>query len=143
MRIRSIAAVALCATLATVSACKRQSAQGATRDTTAAVGPVNVTAVDLGRSIDADNKIKDATATFRPRDTVFVVVETSGQAGGTLQSRWSFHDGQVVKEASQPVAADSRTEFHVSKPDGWPIGRYRVEILHNGAVLESKEFEVK
>jgi hypothetical protein len=35
------------------------------------------------------------------------------------------------------------TEFHISKPSGWPAGKYKVEISADGAPAGSKEFEVK
>ncbi len=145
MRLQSMAVIALCATVAAAAACKgRQEARGATRDTTAAVSALTVRSVELGKSIDADRKIKDGATTFRRGDTIYAVVETSGSTG-TLVARWTYQDGQVVNEASQAIAAspDSRTECHISKPDGWPAGRYRLELLHNGGGVESKEFEVK
>ena len=50
-----------------------------------------------------------------------------------------------MDESSQTVQASgkTRTEFHVSKPDGWPIGRYRVDVTLNGNPAGSKDFEVK
>jgi hypothetical protein len=35
------------------------------------------------------------------------------------------------------------TEFHISKPGGWPKGKYKVEILLNGVAAETEDFEVK
>jgi hypothetical protein len=35
------------------------------------------------------------------------------------------------------------TEFHLSKPDGWPVGNYRIEVLLNGTQAATKSFEVK
>jgi hypothetical protein len=42
-----------------------------------------------------------------------------------LRSRWTFEDGQVVNE-SQNIASSGPavTEFHISKPDGWLVGKY-------------------
>ena len=34
------------------------------------------------------------------------------------------------------------TEFHISKPSGWPKGKYQVTLTMNGST-ESKDFEVK
>ena len=143
MRLHNMVVIALCAT--TAAACKgRQTAQASDNTTAAAPGALTITSVELGRSIDAGRRIQGGTTTFRRGDTIYAVVATSGSSGGTLQARWMFQDGQVVNESSQPIAAspDSRTEFHISKPDGWPSGRYRLELLHNGAVVQSKEFEV-
>jgi hypothetical protein len=146
MHLRSLAACALIATLAGTAACdKRQTAQGATRDSTAAAG-LSVTSIKLGRSLNPDNTIKDNTDNFRPTDPIYAVVETKGNETGTLKARWTFEDGQVIDETSQPIApsgAESRTEFHITKPDGWPVGRYRLELSVNGRVVDTKEFEVK
>jgi len=141
MRLHSMVVIALCAT--TAAACKgRQTAEGATRDNATAAA-LTVRSVELGRSIDADRRIQGGTTTFRRGDTIYAVVETSGESSGTLQARWTYQDGQVVDQSSQSIAAsDSRTEFHISKPDGWPAGKYRLELLQNGAVVETKEFEV-
>ena len=146
MHPRSLAALALIATLGGTAACdKRQTAQGATRDSVATAG-LNVTELKLGRSLNPDNTIKDNTDDFKATDTVFAVVQTRGNETGTLKARWTYQDGQVVDETSQPIAPsgdESRTEFHISKPDGLPAGRYRIEVSVNGRVVDSEEFEVK
>jgi hypothetical protein len=51
----------------------------------------------------------------------------------------------VVDESSRNISAsgDDVTEFHISKPSGWPTGRYKVQILLNGTPVESEDFEVK
>jgi len=57
----------------------------------------------------------------------------------------TYQDGQVVDESSRNISAtgDDFTEFHISKPTGWPKGKYTVQILLNGAPVESEEFQVK
>lgn len=54
-------------------------------------------------------------------------------------------DGQVVKEESRQIAPNgaATTEFHVSKPDGWPEGEYKVEVSLNGTPSGTKSFEVR
>jgi hypothetical protein len=63
----------------------------------------------------------------------------------TLVARWTYGDGQLVKESSQTIAPSGPTvsEFHISKPDGWPAGSYKVEVVANGAPVGSQSFEVK
>jgi len=34
------------------------------------------------------------------------------------------------------------TEFHISKPGGWPEGDYKVEVMLNGASAGTKSFKV-
>ena len=117
----------------------------ATTDQGAAAG-VRVTEIDLGRSLAADKGIADKTSEFRPSDTIYVSVETDGTSPqATLLTRWTYQDGQVVKELSETIAPTrkSRTEFHIVKPDGWPAGKYAVAVSLNGAAAGSKDFAVK
>ncbi|MGQ0643860.1 MAG: hypothetical protein ACT4P6_24175 [Gemmatimonadaceae bacterium] len=114
-----------------------------TVDTAAAV---SVTEIDVGKSIAADKRLTAATTDFMARDTIYAVVSTQGTApSATLQARWTFEDGQVVDETTQTIAptGPAVTEFHISKPDGFPKGKYRVEILLNGTPAGTKEFTVK
>ena len=111
-----------------------------------ATSAVRVSDVKLGRAVGADKKLTDETEEFRPTDVIYAVVETQGSGStAALQARWTFEDGQVVDESSRNIAAAGGdfTEFHISKPSGWPKGKYKVEILLNGQPAESEDFEVK
>ena len=106
-----------------------------------------VTEVELGRSIDANGRIADGASTddFGVSDTIYVSVNTDGTAAGKrLTARWTFEDGQVVDETSQTISASgpATTHFHISKPDGWPAGSYKVEIQLDGRTVETEEFEI-
>ena len=35
------------------------------------------------------------------------------------------------------------TDFSISKPDGWPAGHYRLEVMNNGMVVQTREFDVQ
>ena len=107
---------------------------------------VRVADVKVGRGLGADRRLTNETDDFRPPDTIYAVVETQGSAPATsLQARWTYGDGQVVDESTRSIAADGDdvTEFHISKPSGWPKGKYKVEILLNGVSAETEDFEVK
>ena len=132
----------------TASGCgkKDNSAAVETASGTPASTPLSVTDVKLGRALGADKRLTDETDKFRQADVIYAVVETQGTApNAALQARWTYQDGQVVNEASRNISAagEDVTEFHVSKPSGWPKGKYTVQILLNGAPVESKDFEVK
>jgi hypothetical protein len=101
--------------------------------------------IDLGRTVNPDKSIGDRTGEFRPAETIYASVQTEGTGRGTLKARWTFQDGQVVDETTQEISptGPSKTEFHIAKPDGWPVGKYRLEVLLNGNVASTKEFEVK
>jgi hypothetical protein len=105
-----------------------------------------VQGIDVGKSIGADKKVTAPATTFGRRDTIYVSVATEGAAPSkTISAKWTFQDGQVVKEQSEAIAptGPAATEFHISKPKPWPVGKYKVEIAVDGAAAGSKEFEVK
>ena len=125
---------------------KDAASTGDTGSGAATTAAVRVADVKLGRAVGGDKRLTDETDDFRPGDTIYAVVETQGSGPNTaLQARWTYQDGQVVDESSRTIAAsgDEVTEFHISKPGGWPKGKYKVEILLNGAPAESEDFEVK
>jgi hypothetical protein len=108
-------------------------------------GSARVTDVAVGRSINPDKTVKEAGDAFAPGDTIYVSVKTDGAAqGARLQTRWYFND-KVVEESSEMISptGPAVTEFHLSKPDGWPVGNYRIEVLLNGTQAATKSFEVK
>src|SRR6476646_6638463 len=127
----------LVAAAVAVTACGPKKASGA--------NAVAVTSVDLGRSLKPDLKIDDNTTTFHPADVIYASVETKGTNPVTLGSRWTFQDGQVVNETSRTISPTgdepTRTEFHISKPGGWPVGKYHVVITLNGTTADQKDFE--
>ena len=102
----------------------------------------SVTVVDLGNAIGADNRITTPSTTFAKGDTIHASVASDG-AAGNLTAKWTFGD-QVVDTQDKAVAAGPQvTEFSVSKPDGWPVGKYKLEVSTNGTVVQTREFEVK
>lgn len=110
--------------------------------------PFSVTSIDLGKAIGSDNKISEPTTTFGPKDTIYASVSTDGAAStATIKSKWTFGDaGQLVKEEELPPLAPNGPathEFHISKPSGWPVGKYKVEIFVDGTSAGTKDFEVK
>jgi hypothetical protein len=101
-----------------------------------------VTMVDLGNAIGADNRVTAPSTTFAKGDTIHASVASDG-AAGNLTAKWTFGD-QVVDTQDKAVAAGPQvTEFSVSKPDGWPLGKYKLEVSSNGTVVQTREFEVK
>lgn len=148
MRMRRVSLLALgCASLVIAAACGRKASGGENTGSTTAGGTntISVTDINIGRSINADLTIKDNTVSFRPADVVYASVETKGAAPATLGVRWIYNDSQVVDEGTRDIhpTGPTRTEFHISKPDGFPEGRYRLEVTLNGASAGTKEFEIK
>lgn len=144
-------ATALAASLALAllaSACNRDTAEAPAEQPAPAppAAAVEVTDVELGTSVGSDRRVVDATDTFRSTDTIYVSVLTRGSAARSeLTARFTYEDGQLVDESTQTIAptGSDATEFHVSKPDGWPAGDYEVEILLDGRSVEREEFRVE
>ena len=104
---------------------------------------INVTAVDLGSAVGDDNRISVPTSTFAGTDTIHASVVTDGATGGTLVATWTYQDGQVVDTQEKVVPAGPQvTDFSITKPDGWPAGNYKLEISRDGAVVQTREFNV-
>lgn len=155
MRNRTTLAVAtaLAATLA-LAGCKKKDEAATTPPpaaepaaTTPAPAPApaasTVTGVELGNAVGADNRVTAPSATFAATDTIHASVATDGP-GGNLTAKWSYQDGQTVESQDKVVAAGPQvTDFSISKPDGWPLGKYKLEVLLNGSVIQTREFEVK
>jgi hypothetical protein len=138
--------VSVClALLVVAAACGRKSGN----DTVGTTGTstVRVTDATVGRAIGGDKAIADKTETFAPNDTIYVSVATDGSSpSASLRAKWTFEDGQVVDESTRAIAQTNtheRTEFHISKPDGFPAGKYKVEVFLNDVPAESKNFEVR
>ena len=105
--------------------------------------PATVVSVDLGSAVGADNKVTMASTSFATKDTIHASVATDG-AGGKLNAKWTYQDGQTVDSQDKDVAAGPQTtDFSISKPDGWPAGKYKVEISLDGNVVQSRDFDVK
>jgi hypothetical protein len=110
--------------------------------------PFRVTGVQLGKGIQPDNTLQSTTDVFGPKDTVYLSVTSEGLAShAMLATRWTFGPKDVlVHEESKPVSPPSRnplrTEFHISKPSGWPLGTYKVALTVDGQPSQTKTFTV-
>ena len=112
----------------------------------------SVTAVDLGSAVGPDLKVTTATATFKPKDTIYASITTStsdpaATVPGKLGVQWTYNDASgpmSVNQESKDVAftGAGTNEFHIAKPDGFPVGKYKVDVSLDGNVVQSKEFEV-
>lgn len=151
---RSWSTLALGLALAMAPACKKKTETGAAApDTTAAApapapaaAPFSVQGVEVGKQVGPDKRVTAASTTFGPKDTIYASVATDGAAPSkTIAAKWTFGTGKLVKADSQTIAptGPAATEFHISKPSGWPVGKYKVEISVDGSPAGSKDFEVK
>ena len=107
--------------------------------------PLRVVEIDLGRAIGPDNRVIDAADEFRINDTIYASIVMVGTANETtLKARWTEASGQLVDETVRTVTpvGETITEFHLAQPGGWRKGKYRVEIVVDGATVGRQEFEV-
>lgn len=165
-----VLAVALLAALA-LTACKKHDETPVATDTTpVATAPAttepapapapmpsapattgSVTDLQLGTAVGADNRVGTPATSFTTKDTLYASVNTAANTTGKLGAHWTYlgADGTAapidVDSQSQDVsgAAAGTHEFHVSKPDGWPPGKYHVDITLDGATVQSSDFTVK
>jgi hypothetical protein len=112
-------------------------------ETAPAPAGVTVTTVDLGNAVGTDNRVTTPATSFAGTDTIHASVATDG-AGGNLTARWTFQDGQVVDTQDKVIPAGAQvTDFSITKPDGWPAGHYKLEVMNNGMVVQTREFDIK
>ena len=107
--------------------------------------PLRVVEIDLGRAIGPDKRVIEPLDEFHSGDTIYASIVMIGRAeAATLAARWTRVSGVVVDETVRTVSPVGETiaEFHLVQPAGWEKGRYRVEILLDGATVGREEFEV-
>ena len=109
-----------------------------------------VSGIELGNAVGPDNRVTTAMTTFAAGDTIYGTVTTAAPTGN-LEARWSYlgaagSTALPTKVDTQAIALSGGSTthaFHVSKPGGWPVGRYRLEVSLDGNVLQTRDFEVR
>jgi hypothetical protein len=106
-------------------------------------GPLRVTTIQTGRSLNSDKSVGNHTTRFKPDDTMFVSVLTDGPGSGTIMARWRYA-GRLVSEESRDVSFrdHAATEFHIQNSSGFPPGDYSVEILVDGNSFATRTLRV-
>ena len=110
---------------------------------TACSGPLELTNIQIGRSLNQDGSIASITTRFKPSETVYVSVQT-GAGKGVVGVRWKF-GSQVIDEPTKAVSANGpkSTEFHLQNNGGFPPGDYSVDVLIDGVQVGSRNFKVE
>jgi hypothetical protein len=106
--------------------------------------PLQVTAIQLGKSLNPDNSVGTFTTSFKPRDTVFISVLTGASGSGTLETRW-YYGSSKVSEMKKDVSyhGSAATEFRFHNTAGFPPGDYRVEIFLDGKSVGERTFKIE
>lgn len=111
----------------------------------AVTAPIDVTRLILGTAIGPDGTIAQPTATFKPADTIHAAVTTErAWHDVALKARWTFQDSSVVNETTKTISPTGTlvTDFQLTNDAGWPIGRYKLEILVNDQLAAVTEYTV-
>ena len=106
--------------------------------------PLNVAAIQTGKSLNSDGSIAGISTTFSPRDTMYVSVLTDARGSGTITVRWSLR-GRVINEASREVSYNDQaaTDFRFQAADGFPPGDYQIEVLLDGTSVGTRTVRVQ
>lgn len=159
-RLPLVLSAALIASVAVVGCKKKEEAPPAPPAATtpapapaAAAATASVASVDLGSAVGADFKVTAPATTFKPKDTVYASVGTTtsdpaATVPGKLTATWHYDKagtqvkaGEETKEVN--FSGPGTTDFFLKMASGLPVGKYKVEISLDGAVVQTKEFEVK
>ena len=105
--------------------------------------PLTVGAIQLGRSLNADNSVASQASTFKPSETVYIAALNPARGEGTISVKWYFGT-QLLSERSKQVTfkGAAATEFHLQSTAGFPEGDYSVEVLLNGQSAGRRNFNV-
>ncbi len=100
--------------------------------------------IQLGRGLNPDKTATGFTTRFKPDDTIYVAVLTTGAGASKLKARWVFA-GRVVSEPEKQVSyqGPASTEFHIQNSSGFPAGDYSVELFIDGTSVGSRPFRVE
>lgn len=154
--IRTRTLFAMSVALLAVTACKKGDNADSSSANPPAANPVPTppppaTAISIfsGKRLGDNKQVADSTSMFGVRDTMYVVVTTDNTPnGGNMMAKWTYQTGQVVDSIIQQVDKTDAgkpttvTEFHVSKANPWPAGKYTVDITLDGRSLGTKTLEV-
>jgi hypothetical protein len=105
---------------------------------------LRVTDIQLGRSVNADSSIANPTASFAPRDTIYVSVSTAGVGSATIGVRWKYGE-RVIDEPKKKVSYRdlAATDFSLKSVSGFPPGDYTAEVFLDDQPVGTKTFRVE
>ena len=106
--------------------------------------PLQITAIQLGRSLNPDHSVAEFTTVFTPQNTIYLSVLTRGGGSGTISVRWTY-GAKVVGEPQKTVADRdvAATEFALQSAGGFPPGEYSAEVFLDGKSVETRTFRVE
>jgi hypothetical protein len=106
--------------------------------------PLNVVAIQTGKSLNTDHSVGRHATSFRPTDTMYVSVLSNGRGAGTITVKWSFA-GRLAHEVTKKVSYNDQaaTDFRFQAADGFPVGDYSIEVIVDGKSIETRRVKVE
>jgi len=106
-------------------------------------GPLTVTNIQLGRSLNPDNSVASPSTLFKRSETVYVSVLTSSDGSSVIGVKWTY-GSMVIDEPTKRASfqGPGATEFHLQNSGGFPQGSYSVEVFVDGVSAGSRNFKV-
>ena len=110
-------------------------------------GAPSIARVDLGNAVGSDHRVLLPMLHFAPTDTIHAALLLAGHASEPhrVDARWSHLDSKqtfLTESKLLPFNGDTATTFQISKPNAWPTGHYKVEILLDGKLVQTRLFDV-
>ena len=105
--------------------------------------PLALSNIQTGRSLNQDGSIASISTQFKPNETIYVSVQTTGSAPGTIGVQWKYQ-GRVIDEPTKQVdpSGPASTSFQLQNAARFPEGDYSVDIFINGQQVGSRNFRV-
>ena len=105
---------------------------------------LQVSTLQLGRTLNADNTVANLTTRFKPDDSIYAAALTTQTGSSTITARW-WYNGHVVSEIPKKVSykGQGATAFEFKKAGEFPVGDYKVEMLVDGTPVASRDFRVE
>jgi hypothetical protein len=105
--------------------------------------PMQLANIQTGRSLNQDGSVANISTLFKPNETIYVSVQTTGEAPGTIGVKWKYQD-RVIDEPTKQVdpSGPTSTSFQLQNAARFPEGDYAVDIFINGEQVGSRSFKV-
>jgi hypothetical protein len=105
--------------------------------------PLALANIQTGRSLNQDGSVASISTLFKPNETIYVSVQTTGSAPGTISVQWKYQ-GRVIDEPTKQIdpSGPASTSFQLQNAARFPEGDYSVDIFINGAQVGTRSFRV-
>jgi hypothetical protein len=105
---------------------------------------LQMTAIQLGRSVNSDRTVGGFTTAFYPDDSIYLAVLTGGAGSATIRVRWKYGE-RVIDEPKKQVSYSqaAATDFRLVSAGGFPRGDYTAEVFVNDQLVGTRPFKVE